>query len=68
MSIETNSNDERTNEIRETFEQLSRIDWQDYVQLCADEHEQAAHDEMERSGMGVSEWIERFHTARALCA
>lgn len=34
-----------TYEIVEEFEALSKIDWADYVQLCADEHELREYEE-----------------------
>jgi hypothetical protein len=43
-----------TTEIRETFERLSRIDWSDYCELCAREHDEWAHCESER-GADVEE-------------
>lgn len=39
---------EVTHEIVAEFEQLSRISWQDYCELCAREHEAAQADEAAR--------------------
>jgi hypothetical protein len=40
----------KSNEIRATFAQLSSIEWNDYVELCARKHEQRELEEARRSG------------------
>jgi hypothetical protein len=39
-----------TVEIRADFARLSSIDWNDYVELCAREHEEREAEEARRSG------------------
>lgn len=39
-----------TVQIQRAFEELSRIDWSDYVELCAREHEERELEEARRAG------------------
>jgi hypothetical protein len=44
-----------TTEIRATFERLSSIDWNDYCELCAREHDEWALCEIERGAIEPDE-------------
>ena len=56
-------------EIIATFERLSSIDWSDYCELCAREHDEWAHCEIERGAIEpdenelLSDTVEENHWA-----